>query len=1057
MKTQRVIKPFSMVLPLLCAAQLQAGVPEWQDPTVFQVNKEPVRANFFSYSQASEIDLFEPWNASNYLLLNGTWKFQWVSHPDKRAKEFYRTDFDDSSWDDFPVPANWQMNDSGKTYGFAQYINHPCHTPNLQPPATPQDVNPVGSYRRTFNVPSSWDGRQTFIHLGGVNSAYYVWINGQKVGYAEDSKTGSEFDITPYVKRGENQVAVEVYRYSDATYFECQDMWRVSGIERDVYVYSTPKVRIQDFYVNAGLTSDYEDGVLELTTDIENERPSAAKGYSLQIELLDDNKKKVLKKRVPISNLAAKGSSELFYKSTLKDAMQWSAEQPNLYRLQLTLLDPKGNAIEHVHRRIGFRTSELKDGLIKINGKPVKFKGVNRHDHDPVMGHVISKESMRKDVEMMKKANINAIRTSHYPNDPYLYQLADEYGLYMMDEANVESHGLGAANQRKEWNPETHIVNRPEWQGAYIYRVENMYERTKNHAAVVMFSPGNEMGDGVNTEASYDWLKAQGSRPVIFEQGQQRRHTDAYGQMYASVDTVRYFALNTYQDYQKPLLLIEYEHLMGNSGGNLKEYWDLFESYDSLQGGFIWDWVDQAVALKDAQGNPFWGYGGDVEPKGTRNDNSFCANGMVYADRTPYPYYYEVKKVYQNLEISASDVKQGELLIKNKNYFRTLDGYQLNWQLLENGKVVDSGKGIKLSAKALATEQVDVDYGIRFKADAEYFLNTQVVLIDDEGILPKGFSVASEQLSFAPVARVIPKLENKGNTVKVTQTEAQLTLKGDGFSVGIDGQTGQLNSLVYHGQEQFKAAAKPNFWRAPTDNDLGENYLKKEGAKIWKKAGDQLEAKSIKVTRDKEQVVVVVEQYLPVVEATQHITYTLMNSGELQIDNWFYAAPHKKQPQLPRLGMLFSFDQSMEQVNWYGRGPLENYWDRKQAAYVGDYQASVDELYVPYIRPQENGLKTDVRSVAFVNKQGKGVEFVADTLFSFGAERFDINDYSDKSRKTGPRHPKDINPTDTVFVKIDYRHRGVAGINSWGVAPLHHYTVPWNDYRYSFRIRPISK
>ncbi|MDO6721323.1 glycoside hydrolase family 2 TIM barrel-domain containing protein [Psychrosphaera sp. 1_MG-2023] len=1031
-----------------------AKSPEWLDPEVFQVNKEPVRSSFYAYTDKNDINLTTPYQADNYQLLNGQWKFNWVNLRDERPKDFYQVDFDDSGWIDFPVPANWQMNSENKRFGIANYLNHPCTVPKVTPPATPDASTPVGSYRKEFTIPASWGDRQQYIHLAGVNSAYYIWVNGKKVGYAEDTKTGSDFDITPYTKVGKNTVALEVHRFSDATYFECQDMWRVSGIERDVFVYSTPKTHIKDYFVDSTLTDDYKHGVFNFSAKIKNNATSAKSAYKVKVELLDDDNDSVIKKVLDVNPIAANQTSEVTFSKVVKKAKQWSAELPNLYTLNLTLLDDKGMEIEFVEARVGFRRSELKNGTILVNGKPIKFKGVNRHEHDPVSGHVISRESMRKDIEMMKRANVNAIRNSHYPSDPYLYHLADEYGMYILDEANIESHGLGASNQAT-YNPKKHIVNKPEWTGAYLYRVENMYERSKNHASVVMFSTGNETGDGRNIEAGYDWLKSKGTRPVIVEQAQQRRHTDAYGQMYASVPRVEYYIKNTVTTDQRPLILIEYEHLMGNSGGNLKEYWDLFYSHDSLQGGFIWDWVDQTWALKDEKGQAFWGYGGDIEPEGTRNDASFSANGMVYADRTPYPYYFEVKKVYQNIDIDWHDMEDEEIKVFNKNYFRDLSNRTLRWQLLENGVVVAQDDGFDLDAKPFKSEKVDLDFDYDLKKGAEYFVNLEIVNTKPEGILPAGTLLASEQLAFAKTPKITPKLDVTNDALKVSVNEKVLTVTGDTFAVSFDKNNGSISSLIYHGKEQFLQSSTPDFWRAPTDNDFGDGMPKE--SLVWHKAAEGIFNNSFTYKMSGQDVIVELEQSIPAVESRQKVTYTVSPSGEIQVNNWFYAAEHKKHPEMPRLGMKFTFDKSMDKVQWYGRGPIENYWDRKEAAYVGLYEATVDELFTPYVRPQESGHRTDVRHVALFNDKGEGVEFVSDYTMGFNASHYDISEFWYKKMKPLRQHPSDLVKSDYVFVNIDHRQRGVGGTDSWRSTPLFDYQILWGDYQYSFRIRPITK
>ncbi len=1045
---------FSLAVAMLFPSLALAELPEWQDPQVFKVNKEPPRASFNPFAQAKDLSSELPWKAENFQLLNGKWKFHWVDHPSKRIENFYEVGFDDSKWDKFPVPANWEINTSGKTYGIPFYYSHACFKRPAAPADLNVDYNPVGAYRHQFTIPKNWGGRQIFIHFGAVNSAFYIWVNGKKVGYSEDSKTPAEFDLTPYVKVGENKIALEVYRYSDGSFFECQDMWRISGIERDVYLYSTPKVRLQDYYVDATLDDQYRNGIFNFEAVISNRSEEAANGFSLKADLFDAQQKMVFSQSLKFDAVKKGEMGKSKISVPVTQPKQWSAEEPNLYQLKITLVNNKQEAIEYVNTKVGFRRSELKDGNILINGKAVKFKGVNRHDHDPLTAHVVSREMMRKDIELMKQANINALRASHYPNDPYIYELTDEYGLYVMNEANLESHGLGAANQGDGYDVNQHIVNKPEWRAAYIYRVSNMYERDKNYASVVLLSPGNETGDGPNTEAAWDWLKARGSRPVIFEQAQQRRHTDAYSQMYASVPEVLYYAENTYKNDRRPLLLIEYEHSMGNSTGNIKEYWDLFEKYKGLQGGFIWDWVDQNWPLKKKNGDFYWGYGGDLEPKGTYSNVDFCGNGLVRADRSIYNgKFQEVKKVYQNIAITSDDAAKGEIKIRNKNFFIDLSKYELSWAVVENGIEVDKGAGIALTAAAEATETIKLNYRFSAKPDAEYFLNLSIQPKANDGLIPKGFSIASEQLDFKAEPLPTAKLADSSTPLSVKEDDSKIEISNAKFSYALDKKSGLVTSLKYGKEELLKGSPKPNFWRAPTDNDFGEKFQNK--AKIWRTAGDKLELKSIDIKKSETQVVISLEHYLPVVESRYKTTYEIASNGEIRVDAWFYAAEHKKQSELPRIGMKFELPLSFDQVEWYGRGPIENYSDRKSAAYVGLYKSTVKDLYTYYSRPQENGYKTDVRRVAFLNKKGEGVEFVGESLIGFGAQVFDVNDYEFDVKRG--LHPADIKAKDRIFVNIDHRMRGIAGTDSWRTPPLFQYTIPWNDYRYSYRIRPYTK
>ena len=1025
------------------------GAEDWRNPEVFRINKEPARSFFYSFDNADALQAELPWKQNNYQLLNGNWRFNWVDSPDKRPIHFYQPDYDVSQWDTIAVPANWELNG----YGTPFYHSHACFDNSLDFLQKDPAYNPVGSYRHQFEISQEWTDKQVFIHFGAVKSAFYIWINGKKVGYSQDSKTDAAFDITAYVKPGKNHVALEVYRYSDGSYFECQDMWRLSGIERDVYIYATPKVAVRDFHAYTTLDADYTNGILKFSAQIDNRSKHNAQNIELRTELLDEQNKVIFSKSSVINTLATGEEGSVDFTSGIPKPRLWSAEQPNLYTLQLSL-NTDGKAWQYISRKIGFRSTEYKDGNILINGQPVLFKGVNRHEHDPVKGHVISRESMLQDIKLMKEFNINALRMSHYPNDPYMYELADKYGLYVMDEANTESHGLGAANQGSSYDPSVHIVNKPEWQAAYLDRVANMYERSKNNPSVVMRSLGNESGDGPNIEVTYDWLKAQENAPVISEQAQLRRHTDAYGQMYAPLkDIVRY--AETKHD-KRPVILIEYEHAMGNSLGNFKEYWDAFEKYDALQGGFIWDWVDQTFAKTAADGSSYWAYGGDLEPAGTPNSDSFCANGLVFADRTPYPYLWEVKKVQQNIGFALAKNSLNKIMVTNKHFFSDLSAYQLNWQLIEDGKVVDSGTNLPLNVPAQQTKILTLALQYKQQVGKEYFINLQATLRQDQGLLAAGHIVAEEQLA-------LPSLPNQheftpGSPVDVSETASQIILSGKDFSIALNRQSGLLSSIRYFETELLKAPSHPEFWRAPVYNDLEmANYHNNFG--VYQMLGRQTQLNQLKVTRiSKEQVQITLEHALPAIESRYLTTMNIYGHGAVDMDIWFYAAPHKKFGELPRIGTMFELDQRYKHIRYYGRGPHENYSDRKASAFVGLYDTDVDSLYVPYVRPSENGYRTDVRYVDFYNEKGNGIRFSAPELLGFGAQYYSTDDY-DASKKDHVRrnhHPNDLVKKDRIFVNIDHKQRGVGGTDSWGAEPLANYILPWLDYHYTIRFEPIQ-
>jgi beta-galactosidase len=1020
--------------------------PEWQNPEIYRVNKLPARAFYYPVQDADNAFTNTPWELPNYQLLNGLWKFNWVNSPKRAPVGFASNDYDDSKWDEISVPANWEVNG----YGTPFYHSHYCFSPNAKPPELPLTYNPVGSYRKTITIDESWAKQRIIVHFGAVKSAFYLYVNGKQVGYSEDSKTAAEFDLTDYLNTGENTLALKVHRYSTGSYFECQDMWRVSGIERDVFLFTQPKVHISDVYARTDLSSDYSKGVLDLRVDVSNSASNNAADYALFATLTSAAGEQILSKRLPIKTLKSGKTVTLTHFEELSNVLQWSAETPHLYKLSLALVSSSDDAIEHVGQHIGFRSTELKNGNILINGKAVLFKGVNRHEHDPVTAHVVSRESMRKDLELMKAFNINAIRMAHYPSDPYIYYLADKYGFYVMDEANIESHGVGAANQGWSYDPSTHLVNKPEWKGAYIDRVSNMYHRTKNHPSVVMRSLGNESGDGVNLEAIYDWLKLRDPKfPVVSEQAQLRRHTDVYGQMYAPIEHIERY-VKVKQDVTRPVILIEYQHAMGNSLGNFADYWDTFEKYPQLQGGFIWDWVDQTFAMETADGRNFWAYGGDLEPPMSITAKSFSANGLVYADRTPYPYLWEVKKAQQNIGFDWADISEREVKVSNKHFFAGLSAYSLRWDLLADGKVVESKGGLSLSSAAQRNEVMALAIATEPAAGVEYFVNLYAILNDATNLLPKGHIVASEQLSLPNIAM---KSNNKSKSKsRISQSKTQLSLSTSDIKLTISKTSGLVTALEVNGDNLLLQAAVPNFWRAPIDNDFSQaGYGDKFG--VWQHAGSTMQLTSLKIEDD--STTVVTEHYIRAVESRLFTTYSVTRSGEIDVDVYFYAAPHKRQSALPRLGTQFVLNNNYKQVHWYGRGPHENYTDRKDSAFVGRYASSVSDLYEPYVRPQENGHRSDVRRVAFVNDKGKGIEFVGAPLIGFNASHTNMHDYDASSQQVSKRnmHPTDLPQYDKVFVNIDLAQRGVGGTDSWGAKPLFEYTLPWLDYRYQYKIR----
>lgn len=1017
---------------------------DWRNPQVLGVNKELPRSISIPFGSIQEAKSFDLMESSYYLSLNGGWKFRYSDGPGQRPVEFYKPDYNVADWSEIKVPGNWEF----QGFGIPRYLNHPFDfSPDKRPvqpfaEQIPVVDNPVGSYRTSFTLPQQWDGRRVYLHFGAVKSAMYVWVNGKKVGYSQGSKTPAEWDITAYVKKGDNVLAVEVYRWSDGSYFECQDFWRVSGIKRDVFLYSTPQVRIRDFKVMAGLDEDYANGTFALNADI---AAYGVKGsYAVEYEVKEEGATLVSgSSAVKIKD----GKGKVSFRSEPGKVKQWSAESPNLYDLFITLKDKSGNILELHSSKIGFRTTEIKNGQLLVNGKPILIKGVNRHEHDPVAGHYISREKMEQDVKLLKEFNINAVRTCHYPADPYFYYLCDIYGIYVMDEANIEAHGLGAA-QQAEYNND-HIADLPEWQAAHIDRLMRMYERDKNHPSVIIWSMGNESADGQNFVAGYDWLKQHDTRPVHYEQASLRRHTDIYSSMYDSKWKLENYALGTHID--RPFILCEYAHAMGNSVGNLDDYWQVIEKYPNLQGGFIWDWIDQGILTKTGDGREYFAYGGDLEPEGFRNDGNFCANGLVASDRTPKPHLYEVKKVYENIDVVMHDNMPGQVLVKNKFFFTNLNKYNVKYTLVADGKNVKTFELAPLNIEPQRAAMVDVDLSGVDGLAKEYFLNFSFTLKQEEGVLKAGHEVAREQLL---VQSNLQRAFSPDMTAPlVTETPGEVTVVAGSTTYRFSKSTGKLAGMTFNGKDLIKDGPSPDFWRTPTDNDYGFGMPKLMG--IWKDVPASAKVSSFVVSKPKGKPAVInVDLHLTDINAHFKTIYTISGNGEMIVDNSLILAPNKTLPNIPRVGNLMQLAGSFNNVKWYGRGPIENYNDRKTSAFVGHYHATVDELLYEYIRPQENGYRTDVRYVSF--DDGKtGIYFEGAPLICFNAQYFAKEDYRDESRRPD-LHPYEMKKRENIFLNIDYGQMGVGGDNSWRDQPHEIYQLIPHEYYYSYKVKAFE-
>ncbi|WP_422449137.1 glycoside hydrolase family 2 TIM barrel-domain containing protein [Thermoanaerobacterium sp. DL9XJH110] len=1226
------------------------GVKEWDgNPEKFEVNTEPPHATFIPFADVETALERDREKSPYYMSLNGLWKFHCSDNPASRPADFYKEDYDVSGWDEIKVPSNWQL--EGYDYPIYTNITYPWRGyENPSPPKAPTVYNPVGSYRRTFTIPESWAGREVFLSFQGVSSAFYVWVNGQEVGYDEDSFTPSEFNITKYLKPGENTLAVEVYRWSDASWMEDQDFIRLSGIFRDVYLYSTPKVHIRDFRVRTDLDDQYQDATLNIKVDVRNLGAAEPDAYKVEAMLYDAAKQPVFAEPV-VMDVAFNGQQEVSVEKNqfVENPLKWSAEEPNLYTLVLSLKDSTGAITETAGCRLGFREFKIENGQMKLNGRPIMFKGVNRHEIDPDTGKTMTKERMLEDILLMKRYNINAVRTSHYPNDPYWYDLCDEYGIYLIDEANLESHGASGTLPKSD----------PKWTAACIDRMRSMVERDKNHPSVLIWSLGNEAGNGDNFGAMADWARQADPTRLIHYEGD-NRWADVESRMYSSVEYVESYGKS---GNQKPFILCEYAHAMGNSVGNLYQYWDVMEKYPNLQGAFIWDWVDQALrwptpvkkSLFDKSTNQFkaemfgelqdgkegkalkgyallpnepalnitgkaltleawvkpeitntdnviiakgdsqfalkytsnylgqnrsviefyiydkdipgqwtqwvaavtdvptdwfgnWhhvagtydgtmlklyidgelkaakettakitentypvGIGRDVERNrsfnglidkvriynralsleelnnDTRlpdentvlwmdfdevreesyeqkeyfayggdwgdnpNDGNFCANGLVFPDRTVQPELYEVKKVYQNVAIKAVDLVNGQIKIENEYLFTNLNAFNVTWKLMEDDKVIDEGELPRLDIEPLTSRVVTIPFEKpQMKPGAEYWLNISFTLPEATSWAPAGHEIAREQFKVPFEVADAPVLDtSEMPALDVGEADEEITIEGQDFTIVFDKAKGTISSFTYNGKQILKEGPVPNFWRAPNDNDKGNGMPGRTAT--WRYAGKNRQINNVTVTRLADNIVrITVNATLPTTSPSDYkTTYTIYGSGDVVVKNTLI--PGTGLPEIPEIGNILTLPEEFENITWYGRGPQENYWDRNTGADVGVYSGTVDEQFIPYLEPQETGNKTDVRWVTLTNDEGVGLLAVGMPLLEVNALHYTPEDLSTAS------HPYKLVRRDDITLRLNYRQMGVGGDNSWGARPHPEFTLYADKpYSYSYRLKPVT-
>ncbi len=1052
---------------------------DWENPEIIGINKEKPHCTLIPYKTIETALKTIRKKSFYYKSLKGFWKFKWVKNPALKPSGFYKENFDDSKWTNIIVPANWET----QGFGIPRYLNvrYPF---KKAPPYIQHDYNPVGSYRRYFKIPEDWKNREIFIHFDGVQSAFYLWINGKRVGYSEGSRTPAEFDITKYLKNGKNLVAMEVYRWSDGSYLEDQDMWRLSGIFRDLYLMATPEIHIRDFEIKTDSDDKYKKWKFEVIAKIKNYSKRAYEKVNIECEIYD-KEGNPLKTEVALKNktmfLAPAAESTLTMKTDVFNPKQWSAEKPNLYTLIVKLYDKDGNLKEIESAKFGFRKVEIKNGQLLLNGKPILIKGVNRHEHNPVLGHYVTENQMVRDLIIMKNFNINGVRTSHYPNDPRWLELCDEYGIYLVDEANIESHGMG-------YKPDKTLANKPEWKKAHFDRYKRMVERDKNHPSVIIWSMGNEAGDGTTFEYISYWSHLRdSSRPVQYERAGQRAHTDIVVPMYSRIKDIVDYAKKR---NDRPLIMCEYAHAMGNAVGNLKEYWDAIRKYRVLQGGFIWDFIDQGLLKHDDKGDVFFAYGGDFGDKPT--DNNFCINGLIFPDRTIQPEMREVKKVYQNVLIKSIDSLNGEIDIFNEFFFSNLNEFDIFWNIIENGKIIEKGKIPPLNIKPQERKTVKIDFKKPvIKPEAEYFLNISVKLKDKTLWGKKGDEIAFEQIKLPYKTPSVIKEKDKSGKLKIASTKESIEINGLNFYVKFCKKHGSIGVLKYGDRRiidsENKVFAGPvlNVFRPPTDNNVNiakskintlmkrrrwtkEHVLKK--LKAWgygeEKINKLLEQKTWFNTRlDKLQRVVkkFESKILPEGKIRVHTiidnfgvkgcgfiqdsVYYIYGNGKIEIKN--IINPYGKLPILPKIGVKMIVSGELENIKWYGRGPDENYPDRKTGYRIGIYKRDIKDMFVPYIKPQETGNREDVRWVSLTDKSGKGIIIKGKKKFSFTALKFTPNQIV----KT--KHPYELKPMKGIFLSIDAKVLGL-GNGSCGPGVLDKYLLKPEKTKYAFTIEPIG-
>lgn len=1026
---------------LLCTGAFADNEP-WQNPQVNEINREPMHAHFIPYTneanalkqRALPADVRFDVNpsAERRISLDGTWRFLYSKNNELCPKDFHKPGFNTRKWSKIEVPGSWELQ------GFDAPIYTDTRYPfPANPPYVPTDYNPVGAYVREFTVPAGWEGMDIFLDFEGVESAYYVWVNGELAGYAEDSRLPSHFNVTRLLKKGSNRLAVKVFRYSDGSYLEGQDYWKYSGIERSVYLYARPQSRVKDFRMTAELVNGYKDGELKL--DVTLHQPEA--GETVAVKVMDGTNVLLEQKK----SVASATDTLFSLQQLFTDARPWNAETPNTYTLVISNYDKQGKAKESFTHLFGFRTVEMKNGQQIINGHPVLFKGVNRHEHDPHKGRTVNVASMLQDIQLMKQHNLNGVRNCHYPNNYPWYELCTEFGLYMVSEANIESHGM-------EDHKDGTLANYPDWELPFRQRMSRMMARDFNCTAIVTWSLGNESGYGRHFETLYDLAKRQDTaRPVQYEGGGYRAKSDIYCPMYARIWRLQQ---HVNQRDARPLILCEYAHAMGNSVGNFQDYWDLIYKYDQLQGGFIWDWVDQTFARKDQDGRDIWAYGGDMGFAGIVNDSNFCANGLVAADRTPHPHLLEVKKVLQYIHFEPQAFTPNQIKVTNRHDFIGLEGYTLRWAVECEGEAVQSGETDFPVIAPGCTACITLPLKPLPADGREYFLTLRALTKQEAPFIPKGHEVAIEQwaLPTLPCTATEATVNSTGKPV-VERSAESITLKSGNFHTAFSTQSGEMTELCYGGKNLLLEGLQPNFWRPLTDNDIPNGHL--ERCATWRNAGRDARLTDLRIEESGNAAILFADYHMEEQESDLHLIYKVTADGRIRVTMHFVPG-QKALPEMPRLGMRMILRPEYEQMEWMGRGPQESYADRKTGALIGRYRATVWEQYHPYVRAQETANHCDVRWVTLCNTAGEGIRVKGEEPLSISAWNFPMEDLAYRPSQVERRHGGSIVKKDLVWLNIDHRQMGVGGDNTWGAQVHPEYTITPKEWKYSFTIEPAK-